>query len=207
MNLTSDLYLVFIPVPMMWRARMPTRKKLGLSVLFSGAFFVMAAAIARCVLTLRVSFPTRVSCCARSSRQPSDARISDQDPADGPSRGAAWALRECFVAIVTSNLPMLWTYTRKRVGPSLLTQLRMGSRRLDRNTIMLVDRGTGFAWDGRGGRSDSHVSAASETVPDLSVHESSVAPTHTSSPPPLTRKTWNYRPDGREAAEAIEVRE
>ncbi|KAH6679973.1 hypothetical protein F5X68DRAFT_244936 [Plectosphaerella plurivora] len=113
LNLTTDLYLLLIPVPLLWKARMPTRKKLGLTVLFSGGLFVITAAVLRCILTLK-------------------------NPITGPTIGASWAVREGFVAIVTSNMPMIWTWARREFGTassSLLPSSGSGGR-VD-NIIML----------------------------------------------------------------------
>jgi rhodopsin domain-containing protein len=56
LNLSTDLYLILIPMPVLWKARLPLSKKLGLTVLFSGALFVMTAGALRCILTLKVCF-------------------------------------------------------------------------------------------------------------------------------------------------------
>jgi hypothetical protein len=53
-NVLTDLYLVAIPVPILVRARLPLVQKLSLLVVFSGAFFVMAAGIVRGALILEV---------------------------------------------------------------------------------------------------------------------------------------------------------
>lgn len=53
-NVLTDVYLVIIPLPIVWRARLPLLQKLSLMVVFSGAFFAIAAAITRGVLLLNV---------------------------------------------------------------------------------------------------------------------------------------------------------
>lgn len=54
MNTITDFYLMAIPIPMVWRARMPWRKKLVIMVMFSGAFLEMAFGILRAVSILTV---------------------------------------------------------------------------------------------------------------------------------------------------------
>jgi hypothetical protein len=54
LNVATDLYLILIPVPMLWSTQLPTFKKLTLVVVFSGALFVMAAGIVRGVVILEV---------------------------------------------------------------------------------------------------------------------------------------------------------
>lgn len=57
LNIITDIYLILIPIPMLWRAWLPTIKKLGLVLLFSGAIFVTVAGVLRCILILQVSTP------------------------------------------------------------------------------------------------------------------------------------------------------
>jgi hypothetical protein len=79
----TDLYLMSIPIPMLWRASLPRAKKCGLILLFSGGLFVTMAGILRCVLIIT-------------------------DPINGAQQAGSWAVRETFVAVVTSNMPMVF---------------------------------------------------------------------------------------------------
>lgn len=54
LNVATDIYLISIPAPMLFKARLRWREKLELLVLFSGGLFVMMAGILRCVLILTV---------------------------------------------------------------------------------------------------------------------------------------------------------
>ena len=54
LNVATDLYLITIPAPMLFKARLPWWEKCELLILFSGGFFVMAAGILRCVLIVTV---------------------------------------------------------------------------------------------------------------------------------------------------------
>ncbi|KAH8664628.1 hypothetical protein BX600DRAFT_512636 [Xylariales sp. PMI_506] len=84
LDIATDAYLLSIPLPMLWRANMTTAKKFGLTAIFSGAIFVMAAALVRCIMIMT-------------------------DPVDGAANSATWACRETFVSVVTSNLPVIWS--------------------------------------------------------------------------------------------------
>ena len=53
-NVATDLYVLSIPIPMLWSANMRLFKKLGLMVLFSGGLVVIACAILRVVLLVAV---------------------------------------------------------------------------------------------------------------------------------------------------------
>lgn len=56
LNIITDIYLVLIPIPMLWGVQLPTIKRIGLCVIFSGAIFVMTAGILRCILILQVKY-------------------------------------------------------------------------------------------------------------------------------------------------------
>ncbi|KAL2015762.1 hypothetical protein VTK56DRAFT_4853 [Thermocarpiscus australiensis] len=82
LNVLTDVYLMSIPIPMLWRSSLRPLKKAGLILLFSGGIFVTVAGILRCVLII-------------------------SDPVHGAEKSGSWAVRETFVAVVTSNLPMI----------------------------------------------------------------------------------------------------
>ncbi|KAK1965736.1 hypothetical protein LY78DRAFT_609872 [Colletotrichum sublineola] len=96
LNSLTDLYLLSIPIPMLWGSQLPLRKKLGLIVLFSGGIFVTMAGILRCVLIIT-------------------------DPVHGAQQAGSWAVRETFVAIVTTNVPMIFPLVRRWLSPLLGT--------------------------------------------------------------------------------------
>ncbi|KAM5353954.1 hypothetical protein ACJ41O_000604 [Fusarium nematophilum] len=104
LNASTDLYLLSIPLPMLWQARLPLPKKLGLIMLFSGGIFVTAAGILRCVLIIT-------------------------DPLNGAQQAGSWAVRETFVAVVTTNLPMIFPFLRRQLSPilgSYISQISKG---------------------------------------------------------------------------------
>lgn len=144
LNLSTDLYLVLIPLPMVWKARLPICKRLGLLFLFSGALFVMVAVVLRCVLTLTVSiFPMLV---VLSDLSP-DWCATQNSIAD-TKRTAIWIFRECFVALIAANLPMLWAWIRHEVKPT--TGLHRRPRNLwPHKGIMLANCCKGSAWHSR----------------------------------------------------------
>ena len=54
MNTVTDFYLMAIPLPIVWQASLPWRKKVVLLIMFSGGFLEMAFGILRCVSILTV---------------------------------------------------------------------------------------------------------------------------------------------------------
>ncbi|KAK0643835.1 hypothetical protein B0T16DRAFT_392298 [Cercophora newfieldiana] len=98
LNVITDLYLLTIPIPMLWKASLRPAKKAGLMILFSGGIFVMVAGILRCILILA-------------------------DQTNGAQQAGSWAVRETFVAVVTSNLPMIFPLVN-RWGKPLIGSIR-----------------------------------------------------------------------------------
>ncbi|KAH7144428.1 hypothetical protein B0J13DRAFT_44449 [Dactylonectria estremocensis] len=94
LNGLTDIFILSIPLPMLWSARLPLPKKLGLVALFSGGIFVFTAGTLRCVLILR-------------------------NPVKGAEQAGYWAVRETFVAVVTSNLPVVFPFIRRQLSPIL----------------------------------------------------------------------------------------
>ncbi|KAL4980452.1 hypothetical protein BDW66DRAFT_166562 [Aspergillus desertorum] len=87
-NVLTDLYLMSIPLPLLWAVRIGTRRKITLMGLFSGAVFIGVAGIIRAVIIITAG-------------------------ADGAIEGSKWACRESFVSIVVSNLPILQPLIRR----------------------------------------------------------------------------------------------
>ncbi|KAI1737232.1 hypothetical protein F4680DRAFT_451047 [Xylaria scruposa] len=79
-DIVTDLYLVSIPLPVLFRAKIRLGKKLVLIALFCGSFVVIAAGIARGVAILTAG-------------------------PEGAVSGSQWAIRETFVAAIVGNLP------------------------------------------------------------------------------------------------------
>jgi hypothetical protein len=83
LNVVSDVYLLSIPLPLLWTTRLKNWKRFALVFLFSGGIFVMVCATIRSVLVLT-------------------------DPINGAQTAGSWAVRETFVALVTTNLPHIF---------------------------------------------------------------------------------------------------
>ncbi|KAF4967688.1 hypothetical protein FSARC_4748 [Fusarium sarcochroum] len=87
-NILTDIYLLSIPLPLLWGVNISLRRRLTLMLLFSGALFIMMAGTIRAV-TILTAGP------------------------NGAVSGSAWACRETFVAIVVTNLPIIQPLLRK----------------------------------------------------------------------------------------------
>ncbi|KAM4054801.1 putative short-chain dehydrogenase reductase sdr protein [Hirsutella rhossiliensis] len=87
-NLTTDLYIMTIPLPMVWRARISARKKAGLGAMFCCGLITIGFGAARCAFILR------------------------NDSGD-TEFAARWSSRESFVAVIISNVPILFPLIRQ----------------------------------------------------------------------------------------------
>ncbi|WAO92316.1 Hypothetical protein NCS54_00982000 [Fusarium falciforme] len=81
-NLSTDLYIMSIPLPMVWNANIPRAKKIALIVIFCGGLITAVFGGLRCGYVL-------------------------QGGVEGPQRAGEWSCRESFVAMVVTNLPVL----------------------------------------------------------------------------------------------------
>ncbi|KAG9232739.1 hypothetical protein BJ875DRAFT_68853 [Amylocarpus encephaloides] len=108
LNVLTDMYLMSIPLPMLWRAKIPLRRKILLGGMFGGGAFIMMAGILRCVLILR-------------------------DPIGGAQQAGSWAVRETFVAVIIGNIPMIYPVFRG-ITRKFLDSAAFQSISLSRNT-------------------------------------------------------------------------
>ncbi|UNI22252.1 hypothetical protein JDV02_008157 [Purpureocillium takamizusanense] len=142
-NVLTDLYLISIPVPMLWNATLRPLKKIGFLILFSGGLFIVACATLRCILIVT-------------------------DPVNGAQLAGSWAVRETFVAVVTTNMPLVvpllqhWAKLAAGSMPSIRS-----SRKSDKSKIIVRTFGGGQAqsWRGRGPPS-------ANPIPDITFSES-----------------------------------
>ncbi|EHK98561.1 hypothetical protein M7I_5652 [Glarea lozoyensis 74030] len=118
LNVLTDMYLMSIPMPMLWRAKIPTPRKILLLGMFGGGVFIMAAGILRCILILR-------------------------DPIGGAQQAGSWAVRETFVAVIIGNIPMIYPFFR-RTTRKLLDSSFFDSINLSRNTKSQADQNGDF---------------------------------------------------------------
>ncbi|KAK8088559.1 hypothetical protein PG997_003520 [Apiospora hydei] len=88
MNTVTDFYLMAIPIPMIWKSKLPLKKKLMIILMFSGAILEMVFGILRAV-----------------------AIIKDGDT--NPAESGYWSIRESFVSFVLTNLPMVYPLIRE----------------------------------------------------------------------------------------------
>ncbi|RAQ54591.1 hypothetical protein AFGD_003759 [Aspergillus flavus] len=92
LNVTTDLALLFIPIPLLWKVKTSFSRKLVIAVFLSSGIFVITASIIRTALTLKA--------------EPSSITVN------------RWGIRETFVGVATVNLPILRPLFTKRFWKS-----------------------------------------------------------------------------------------
>ncbi|KAK6818980.1 hypothetical protein PG987_016433 [Apiospora arundinis] len=138
LNVVTDLYLLTIPIPMLWQSSIKPVKKAALIVMFSGGVFVTAAGVLRCVLIITVSsFSIHLDSFVRmlwttilSVVQRPSACIGAWNPVTGAQQAGSWAVRETFVAVITTNLPLVFPMFRIWLYPIAGTVRQYSSRAL-----------------------------------------------------------------------------
>ncbi|KAK4196674.1 hypothetical protein QBC40DRAFT_233894 [Triangularia verruculosa] len=91
-NVTSDIYLIIIPLPLLWGSRLRLVEKIGSTLVLSAGIFVLVCA------TLKTIFVVT-------------------DDVNGAELAGAWGTREAFVAVVTTNLPMVFPLFKAWLKP------------------------------------------------------------------------------------------
>ncbi|KAK4156699.1 hypothetical protein C8A00DRAFT_12410 [Chaetomidium leptoderma] len=88
LHIMTVLFLMAIPLPMIWKANLPLKKKIVLLVMFSGGFLELTFSLLRCTSILI---------------------LGDIDPA----QSAYWSIRESFVSVVLTNMPMVYPLVKQ----------------------------------------------------------------------------------------------
>ncbi|KAH7042185.1 hypothetical protein B0J12DRAFT_720707 [Macrophomina phaseolina] len=95
-NTATDLYLMTIPLPMIYKSRIELKRKITLLVLFSGGFLVISFGILRCITLVTVIF------------SPSHINAAFHVGPLESSKSGPWSIRESFMAVFVSNFPMIF---------------------------------------------------------------------------------------------------
>ncbi|KAI0458563.1 hypothetical protein F5B21DRAFT_460154 [Xylaria acuta] len=91
-NVTTDIYLILIPIPMLWGTSLKLIKKIASSVVLGAGIFVLVSATLKTVFVI-------------------------VDPVNGAQLAGEWGTREAFVAVFTTNLPMIFPLIKTWISP------------------------------------------------------------------------------------------
>ncbi|KAH6629016.1 hypothetical protein C7974DRAFT_375909 [Boeremia exigua] len=130
LNVSTDVFLFFIPIPMLWKSSLRLYKKLAATSILSAGLLIIICATQKSIYVII-------------------------DPVKGGQLAAEWGTRETFVAVVTTNLPMIFHLVKVWLVPYLPSTLKSSS-----NNKAYKSPGSGFVTIGGGGAS-SHARKAS----------------------------------------------
>ncbi|KAF4345063.1 integral membrane protein PTH11 [Fusarium beomiforme] len=120
-NISTDIYLIAIPLPMLWGSSLKMIKKIASTIVLGAGIFVLVCATLKSVFVLI-------------------------DPVHGAELAGAWGTREAFVAVMTTNLPILFPLFRVWLTPIFGSVLRSSHK-------TSYQYPSGFQTIGGGGRS------------------------------------------------------
>ncbi|KAJ5574054.1 uncharacterized protein N7459_008481 [Penicillium hispanicum] len=86
-NIVTDPYLIFIPIPMLWQSSLKLIKKVATTIVLGAGIFVLVCATLKSVFLIT-------------------------EPLNGAEIADSWGTRETFVAVITTNLPMIFHLCR-----------------------------------------------------------------------------------------------
>ncbi|TWU73219.1 hypothetical protein ED733_004795 [Metarhizium rileyi] len=121
-NVCTDIYLILIPLPMLWGSSLRFIKKIASTIVLGAGIFVLVCATLKSIFVL-------------------------VDPIHGAQLAGTWGTREAFVAVITTNLPMLFPLLRVWFRPLCGSGLRSSKKSYKSPTGLVTFGG------GRGGSS------------------------------------------------------
>ncbi|KAF2711949.1 hypothetical protein K504DRAFT_521231 [Pleomassaria siparia CBS 279.74] len=89
-NVTSNIILILLPMPILFGARLPLKRKMGLIVVFLMGFFSIMSAIVNKVFALTHPYG---------------------------NEWTTWYIRETYMAILCANLPLIYPLIRRAFNP------------------------------------------------------------------------------------------
>lgn len=107
---------------MLWQSGLKTIKKIAYTIVLGTGIFVLVCATLKSIFVLVVSLDP---CLAAAI-----SLIASflQDPVNGAALAGAWGTREAFVAVITTNLPLLFPLLRAWFTPLLGSMLRSSQK-------------------------------------------------------------------------------
>ncbi|KAF9697715.1 hypothetical protein EKO04_004516 [Ascochyta lentis] len=138
-NVSTDAFLLFLPIPMLWKSSLRLYKKVAATLVLSAGVLIVICATLKSIYVI-------------------------VDPVNGGQLAAEWGTRETFVAVVTTNLPMIFPLFKTWLAPLLPSTFRSSS-----NNKAYKTPGSGFVTIGGGGAS-SHTRRGPQSACHISAN-------------------------------------
>ncbi|KAI1839636.1 hypothetical protein JX266_014151, partial [Neoarthrinium moseri] len=91
-SVVTDIYLILIPLPILWGTTLKFGKKLGSTFVLGAGILVLICSVLKTLFVL-------------------------VDPVNGAQLSGEWGTREAFTSVVTTNLPMLFPLFKSWISP------------------------------------------------------------------------------------------
>ena len=151
-NVSTDIYLIMIPLPMLWQSTLKLPKKIASSIVLGAGVFVLVCATLKSIFVLVVSLP---SCDLMDTyRLTLTCRL--QDPSKGPQLAGEWGIREAFTAVVVTNLPMIFPLIRSLLRPVCGSVFGSSDKKSYKSPLGFEEGAGGGGRHGSSARSDKY---------------------------------------------------
>ncbi|WQF82341.1 hypothetical protein CDEST_07355 [Colletotrichum destructivum] len=150
-NVSTDIYLILIPIPLLWESTLRLAKKIASTIVLGAGIFVLICATLKSVFVL-------------------------VDPVNGAELAGKWGTRETFVAVVTTNLPMIFPLVRtwmNSLWPSILHYSKRSKKSYKTSTgLRTIGGGSGDSrsQDRRTGNSRAHTVSSNPIFTESEEH-------------------------------------
>lgn len=146
-SVLTDIYLIMIPIPMLWGTKLKLAKKIAATIVLGAGVFVLICSLLKTVFVI-------------------------VDDVHGAELAGRWGTREAFVSVITTNLPMIFplirTWLKPLLGSAIFSSHSPSKHPVGFRTIGGGGYGSNRTGGSRGVRGDSNPYANSR----LSVTES-----------------------------------
>ncbi|KAJ3566091.1 hypothetical protein NPX13_g7265 [Xylaria arbuscula] len=96
---STDIYLILVPLPMLWGSTLKLFKKIASSIVLGAGIFVLVSATLKTIFVI-------------------------VDPVNGAQLAGQWGTREAFVAVFTTNLPLIFPLIKTWLAPIFGSAIR-----------------------------------------------------------------------------------
>ncbi|KAF2276858.1 uncharacterized protein EI97DRAFT_323914 [Westerdykella ornata] len=136
LNVSTDIYLLLIPIPMLWRSSLRLLKKIATTMVLSAGVAIIVFATLKSIYVI-------------------------VDPIHGGQVAASWGTRETFAAVITTNLPMIFPLLKSWIMPLLPSHIRSSSNQKNYKTPdgFVTIGGGGGSRSRQGPHSAHHITA------------------------------------------------
>ncbi|OBT45221.1 hypothetical protein VE00_03603 [Pseudogymnoascus sp. WSF 3629] len=91
-SVLTDIYLIMIPIPMLWGTKLRMAKKVAATIVLGAGLFVLVCSLLKTIFVI-------------------------VDAEHGAELAGRWGTREAFVSVITTNLPMIFPLVRAWLKP------------------------------------------------------------------------------------------